>query len=292
MTQTATTTTQSPSGPRKVLEIVGLLKHFGGVKAVDGVDLDVPEGKVLSVIGPNGAGKTTLFNIVTGFYDPDKGDILFGGQHIEGLKPNQITQAGISRTFQSVRLFGNMTVLENVMVGQHCRSKAGMAGPILGFKKTKQEEKEIREKSREILSFFGDRFPRRVQDELAMGLSYADRRRLEIARAMATEPRLLLLDEPTAGMNPSETEGLTRLIRRLCDERGLTVVVIEHDMRLVKGVSDRVAALDYGKKIAEGTYDEVSSNEQVIEAYLGKRHEEERKKAQGGQPPATGGPTT
>ena len=289
MTQTQTAPETARSG-RKLLEIGGLIKHFGGVKAVDGVDLHVLQGEILSVIGPNGAGKTTLFNIVTGFYEPDRGDILFGGQHIEGLKPNQITSAGISRTFQSVRLFGNMTVLENVMVGQHCRTKSGVWGPILGFRKTKQEEKEIREKSTEILSFFGDRFPRRVHEELASGLSYADRRRLEIARAMATDPRLLLLDEPTAGMNPAETEGLTRFIRRLCDERGLTVVVIEHDMRLVKGVSDRVAALDYGKKIAEGTYDEVSSDAQVIEAYLGKRHEEEQKK-QRAKEAGTEGPT-
>jgi branched-chain amino acid transport system ATP-binding protein len=279
MTQTAPRTADASAEHPLVLEIEGLVKHFGGVKAVDGVDLQIREGEVFSVIGPNGAGKTTLFNIVTGFYEPDRGNILFGGQHIERLKPNQITQAGISRTFQAVRLFGNMSVLENVMVGQHCRTKSGVAGPILGFKRTRQEEKDIRERSREILAFFGDRFPRRVQEELASGLSYADRRRLEIARAMATDPRLLLLDEPTAGMNPAETTGLTRLIRRLCDERGLTVVVIEHDMRLVKGVSDRVAALDYGKMIAEGTYDEVSSDEQVIEAYLGKRHEEEQKRA-------------
>ena len=291
MTQTAGATVEQTSGPSRLLEMRGLLKHFGGVKAVDGVDLYVQEGEVLSVIGPNGAGKTTLFNIVTGFYAPDRGDILFGGQHIEGLKPNQITQAGISRTFQSVRLFGNMTVLENVMVGQHCRTKSGMTGAIFGLKRTKREEERIRERSREILSFFGDRFPRRIQEELASGLSYADRRRLEIARAMSTEPRLLLLDEPTAGMNPAETEGLTRFIRRLTDERGLTVVVIEHDMRLVKGVSDRVAALDYGKKIAEGTYDQVSSNEQVIEAYLGKRAEEDQRPA-GARDAETEGPTT
>jgi ABC-type branched-subunit amino acid transport system ATPase component len=292
MTQGATQTIDRTAGARRVLEIDGLLKHFGGVKAVDGVDMYVQEGEVLSVIGPNGAGKTTLFNIVTGFYAPDRGDILFGGQHIEGLKPNQITQAGISRTFQAVRLFGNMTVLENVMVGQHCRTKAGMTGAIFGLKRTKAEEKGIRERAREILSFFGDRFPRRIQDELASGLSYADRRRLEIARAMATEPRLLLLDEPTAGMNPAETTGLTQFIRRLCDERGLTVVVIEHDMRLVKGVSDRVIALDYGKKIAEGTYDEVSSNEHVIEAYLGKRHEQEQKKEKASGHAGTEDPTS
>jgi len=257
-----------------LLEISDLKKYFGGVRAVDGVDFTVEEGSIVSVIGPNGAGKTTLFNVVTGFNPPDSGRIVFAGQSIAGLKPNQVTTVGIARTFQAVRLFPAMTVLENVMVGQHPRTRAGMAGAILRGPRTRREEKQILDKSREILSFFGDRFPRRMENEFAGSLAYADRRRLEIARAMATEPLLLLLDEPTAGMNPAETEGLTKLIRRLRDDRGLTIIVIEHDMRLIKGVSDRVTALDYGKKIAEGTYEEVSSNQQVIEAYLGKRHEE------------------
>ena len=258
-----------------LLQIETLQKHFGGVKAVDGVDLHVDHGEIVSVIGPNGAGKTTLFNIVTGFYEPDSGRIVFDGTSIAGLKPNQITTVGISRTFQSVRLFPNMTVLENVMVGQHPRTNSGLFKAILGLDIA--EERRIEEKAKEILAFFGDRFPRRVHDEYASSLSYADRRRLEVARAMATEPKLLLLDEPTAGMNPRETEGLTKLIGRLRDEWKLTVVVIEHDMRLVKGVSDRVAALDYGKKIAEGTYQEVANNDQVIEAYLGKKHEDVNK---------------
>jgi ABC-type branched-subunit amino acid transport system ATPase component len=262
-----------------LLEIEGLVKHFGGVRAVDGVDLHVDDGEIVSVIGPNGAGKTTLFNIVTGFYDPDSGRISFGEASIARLKPNQITQAGISRTFQQVRLFNNMTVLENVKVGQHCRTKAGVFGSVLSLPAEKKEEDRITERSRQCLRFFGDRFPRQSYGELAAGLSYADRRRLEIARALATDPKLLLLDEPTAGMNPRETQGLTNLIGRLRDELALTVVVIEHDMRVVRGVSDRVVALDYGKKIAEGTYDEVASNEQVIEAYLGKRHDEERRAA-------------
>ncbi|MDQ3646542.1 MAG: ABC transporter ATP-binding protein [Actinomycetota bacterium] len=257
-----------------LLELSGVAKHFGGVKAVDGVDFKVNEGEIVSVIGPNGAGKTTLFNIVTGFYDPTSGQIVFDGHDITGLKPNQVTTVGISRTFQSVRLFKNMTVLENAMVGQHSRTKSSIAGAIFRPPGTRKEEERIERRAKECLAFFGDRFPRRMHDELAAGLSYADRRRLEIARAMATEPKLVLLDEPAAGMNPKETAGLTGLIGRLRDELGLTVVVIEHDMRVVKGVSDRVMALDYGKKIAEGSYQEVSSNERVIEAYLGKRHED------------------
>lgn len=259
-----------------LLELGEVSKHFGGVRAVDGVDLVVEPGEIVSVIGPNGAGKTTLFNIVTGFYAPTSGHIIFDGVNITGLKPNQVTSVGIARTFQSVRLFKNMSIVENVMVGQHPRTKAGILGAIFSPPRVRTEEKMIRKKAEDMLQFFGDRFPRKLHGELAAGLSYADRRRLEIARAMASEPKLLLLDEPAAGMNPRETEGLTKLIARLRDELRLTVVVVEHDMRVVKGVSDRVAALDYGKKIAEGTYEEVSGNDQVIEAYLGKRHEDTR----------------
>ena len=263
-----------------LLQLEGVSKYFGGVKAVDGVDLVVNQGEIVSVIGPNGAGKTTLFNVVTGFNDPTAGKITFDGFNITGLKPNQVTKAGIARTYQAVRLFKNMSVLENVMVGQHSRTHAGIFGAIVRPPGARNEEKKITKRARDMLAFFGDRFPRKIHDELAAGLSYADRRRLEIARAMATEPKLLLLDEPAAGMNPRETEGLTALIARLRDQLGLTVVVVEHDMRVVKGVSDRVAALDYGKKIAEGNYDEVSSNEQVIEAYLGKQHEDTRGREQ------------
>ncbi|MDQ3531757.1 MAG: ABC transporter ATP-binding protein [Actinomycetota bacterium] len=256
-----------------LLEINALHKHFGGVAAVDGVDFHVDAGEIVSVIGPNGAGKTTMFNVVTGFNHPDSGEISFDGRRIDGLKPNQVTSVGIARTFQAVRLFPNMTVIENVMVGQHPRTRAGMLGAVLGLPGARREERDITQRAREVLGFFGDRFPQEIEDEYAGGLSYADRRRLEVARAMATDPKLLLLDEPTAGMNPAETEGLTKLVGRLRDDIGLTIIVIEHDMRLVKGVSDRVVALDYGKKIAEGTYSEVASDQHVIEAYLGTRQE-------------------
>jgi branched-chain amino acid transport system ATP-binding protein len=254
-----------------LLEVRGLVKHFGGLNAVDGVDLDVEAGEILSVIGPNGAGKTTLFNIVTGLYAPDEGSIRFDGHELVGLKPNQICSLGIARTFQTVRLFTNMSVLENAMVGQHCRTRSGVVGAVLRLPGTKAEERQVREEARSALSFFGSRLASYREDQPAFVLSYANRRRLEIARAMATNAKLILLDEPTAGMNPRETQEMTQLIGKLRDERGFTIVVIEHDMRLVKGVSDRVVALDYGRKIAQGTYDEVAHDERVVEAYLGKR---------------------
>jgi branched-chain amino acid transport system ATP-binding protein len=254
-----------------LLEIRGLVRRFGGLNAIDGVDLDVDQGEILSVIGPNGAGKTTLFNIVTGVLGPDKGSIRFDGHDLVGLKPNQICRLGVSRTFQTVRLFTNMTVLENAMVGQHTRTRSGIVGSILRLPGTRAEERRVRERARAALAFFGHRLAGFREDQPAFVLSYANRRRLEIARAMATDPKLILLDEPAAGMNPMETEELTQLIGRLRDERGYTIVVIEHDMRVVKGVSDRVVALDYGRKIAEGTYTEVATDERVIEAYLGKR---------------------
>ena len=253
-----------------LLEIRGLIKRFGGLNAVDGVDLDVEAGEILSVIGPNGAGKTTLFNVVTGLYAPDSGSIVFDGHSLVGLKPNQVCGLGISRTFQTVRLFSNMTVLENAMVGQHCRTRSGVLGAVLRLPRTRVEEQAVREQARSALSFFGSRLASFREDQPAMALSYANRRRLEIARAMATNPKLILLDEPTAGMNPKETEEMIGLIGKLRDERGFTIVVIEHDMRLVRGVSDRVIALDYGRKVAEGTFDEVASDVRVIEAYLGK----------------------
>jgi branched-chain amino acid transport system ATP-binding protein len=256
-----------------LLEVRKLSKHFGGLAAVDEVDFHADEGEVVSVIGPNGAGKTTLFNIVTGFYTYEEGEVRFDGHNIAGLKPNQITRLGIARTFQTVRLFPAMTVLENAMVGQHSRSRSGVFGAVLRLRGTVAEEKQIEERAREALGFFGNNLLSRA-DNLASGLAYADRRRLEVARAMATQPKLLLLDEPTAGMNAREKDEIIDLVSRLRDERAYTVVLIEHDMPVVRGVSDRVVALDFGRRIAEGTYDEVSRDERVIEAYLGKEHEQ------------------
>lgn len=254
-----------------LLDVQQATKRFGGLSALSGLDMHVDEGEIVSVIGPNGAGKTTFFNIITGIYPPDAGELVFDGHHLVGLKPHHITKLGIARTFQTVHLFPNMTVLENAMVGQHCRTRSGILGAILRLPGTVSEEERIREKARDALLFFGSRLAGYRHEQPAFALSYANRRRLEIARAMATEPKLLCLDEPTAGMNPTETQEMTQLIGRLRDERGLTIVVIEHDMRVVKGVSDRVVALDYGAKIADGTYEEVAHNEQVIEAYLGKK---------------------
>jgi ABC-type branched-subunit amino acid transport system ATPase component len=252
-----------------LLQIRGVQKHFGGLYALSGLDMHVDGGEIVSVIGPNGAGKSTLFNVVTGLYPPDEGEILFMGESIVGLPPNQITRLGISRTFQTVHLFPNMTVLENAMVGQHCRSRAGVLGSILRGPRTMREERRITERAKASLEFFGSRLAGYRQDQPAFVLSYANRRRLEMARALATDPTLLMLDEPTAGMNPRETLELRDHIVRMRDELGHTVLVIEHDMRVVKGVSDRVIALDYGQKIAEGSYEEVANDEQVIEAYLG-----------------------
>jgi branched-chain amino acid transport system ATP-binding protein len=254
-----------------LLEVRGVSKHFGGLYALSGLDVSVEEGEILSIIGPNGAGKSTVFNVITGLYQPDAGDVLFRGQSIVGLTPNQITKLGIARTFQTVHLFPNMTVLENAMVGQHCRSRATIVGAILRTPATRQEERRIREQASAALAFFGSRLAGYRQDQPAFSLSYANRRRLEMARAIATQPSLILLDEPTAGMNPRETLELRDHIVRMRDTLGLTILVIEHDMRVVKGVSDRVVACDYGKKIAEGSYDEVASHERVIEAYLGTR---------------------
>jgi branched-chain amino acid transport system ATP-binding protein len=256
-----------------LLEIEKLSKNFGGVRAVDEVDFHADQGEIVGVIGPNGAGKTTLFNVVTGFYERDSGRMRFDGSSLVGLKPNQVTKLGIARTFQTIRLFPNLTVLENAMVGQHCRTHSGVLGTVLQLPRTRHEERRIEERAREVLGFFGDRLSGSREDQLAAELAYADRRRLEIARAMATDPRLLLLDEPVAGMTPVEKREMIELIARLRKERGYTIVLIEHDMPTVKGVSDRVVALDYGRKIAEGTYDEVSRNERVIEAYLGKQEE-------------------
>jgi ABC-type branched-subunit amino acid transport system ATPase component len=253
-----------------LFEVSGLVKSFGGLNAVDSLSLHVNEGEIVSVIGPNGAGKTTLFNLITGFYPADAGSIRFRGQELRGLPPHEITARGIARTFQNVRLFQNMTILENVMVSQHARSKAGVFGSILRTPSQRAEEARIQQVALEQLAFFGTRLVGYRLHQPALVLSYANRRRLEIARAMATQARLLLLDEPAAGMNPRETAEITGLIGRLRDERGFTILVIEHDMRLVRGVSDRVIAMDYGRKISEGSYEDVTADPLVVEAYLGR----------------------
>ena len=252
-----------------LLDVQGVSKHFGGLYALSGLDFAVEEGEILSIIGPNGAGKSTVFNVITGLYAPDDGDVVFRGESIVGLTPNQITRLGIARTFQTVHLFPNMTVLENAMVGQHCRSRTTIFGAVFLTPSMRREERSIREHAERALGFFGRRLAGYRQDQPAFSLSYANRRRLEMARALATEPTLLLLDEPTAGMNPRETLELRDHIVRMRDELGLTILLIEHDMRVVKGVSDRVVACDYGQKIAEGSYEEVANDEHVIEAYLG-----------------------
>ncbi len=258
-----------------LLETKGLSKGFGGLKAIDQLDMHVDKGEIVSVIGPNGAGKTTFFNLISGMLPADAGDATFDGDSLIGLFPNQITALGLARTFQNVRLFPNMTVRENVMVAQHCRTRSGIFASVLRTSRFRREEDQIRRTAEETLGFFGTRLIGYRFDQPAFALSYANRRRLEIARAMGTSPTMLLLDEPTAGMNPRETRELTELIGKLRDDKGFTICLIEHDMHVVRGVSDRVICLDYGRKIAEGTYDQVATNDRVIEAYLGRKAVEE-----------------
>jgi branched-chain amino acid transport system ATP-binding protein len=252
--------------PDVLLQTQLLRKEFGGLVAVDDVDFSVPAGSIVSLIGPNGAGKTTFFNMLTGVYRPTSGLVFFGDEDMTGKPPHAFTQRGIGRTFQNIRLFSNMTALENVLVGMHVRMKASLFGAILRTPGVRHEEREARQRARELLEFSG---LRRKDNELGKNLSYGDQRRLEVARALATQPKLLLLDEPTAGMNPQETADFTAFVGVLRAEHGLAVLLIEHDMRVVMGVSDRVTVLDYGEKIAEGTPQEIQRNERVIEAYLG-----------------------
>jgi branched-chain amino acid transport system permease protein len=256
---------------RPLLQLHGLTMDFGGLRAVDGLSLEVWEGDIVSIIGPNGAGKTTIFNLITGIYSPTGGWVSFAGEDITGLKSHQIVIKGIARTFQSLRLFTNMTVLENVMLSQHCRTHSNLGSILLRLPGFLMEELKIERRAKENLGLFGARLTGFRYNQKAFNLSYANRRRLEIARALSTECRLLLLDEPSAGMNPQETEEITRFISQLRDDYGYTFLVIEHKLRVVKNISDRVVVLDYGRKIAEGDYDEVANREEVIQAYLGRK---------------------
>jgi branched-chain amino acid transport system ATP-binding protein len=262
------------TGDATLLELKDVDKSFGGLRVIADLDLVVKEHEIVSVIGPNGAGKTTLFNLITGIYRPDSGEIQLDGRNLVGVAPHRITELGIARTFQTLRLFLNMTVKENVMAAQYGHTKVGVLRSMVRTPAARREEREIHRLAEEKLAFFGDRLMGYRWDQFAYSLSYANRRRLEIARAMATQARILLLDEPAAGMNPRETHEITELIGKLRDDAGYTILVIEHDMHVVEGISDRVVALDHGVKIAEGSFEAVATDSRVVEAYLGLRKAE------------------
>ncbi|MBI5952393.1 MAG: ABC transporter ATP-binding protein [Chloroflexi bacterium] len=253
-----------------------VVKRFGGLTAVNKMDFNLDKGEIVSIIGPNGAGKTTFFNTITGIYNPEEGDIVFNGKSLIGLRTDQIAERGISRTFQNIRLFSNMSVIENILVGMHPHLKQSAVDSLFRLPSFKKEELDAEKKAEELMAYVG---LKGVGNELAKNLPYGGQRRVEIARALAAEPLLLLLDEPTAGMNPLETEDAIKLFRRIRDEKGITVLLIEHDMRVVMNISERISVMDYGEKIAEGTPAEIRANQRVIEAYLGRgavasQHEE------------------
>jgi ABC-type branched-subunit amino acid transport system ATPase component len=261
--------------PERLLDLRGVTKSFGGLRVVSDLELHVDEGEIVSLIGPNGAGKTTVFNLITGIYRPDTGEIVLGEENLIGLPPHKITRLGVARTFQTLRLFLNMSVRENLMAVAYGNTKATILESMLRLPRARREERETKALAEETLGFFGQRLVGYRLDQPAYSLSYANRRRLEIARAMATKPRILLLDEPAAGMNPAETHEITELIGKLRDDGKYTILVIEHDMHVVEGISDRVVALDHGVKIAEGSFEQVATDARVVEAYLGVRGTEE-----------------
>jgi branched-chain amino acid transport system ATP-binding protein len=270
MTGAVTDTPATPSAPvDAILHADKVTMRFGGLVANKDVDFVIPRGSIVSLIGPNGAGKTTFFNQLTGMLEPTSGDIRFEDQSIVGLPPHDIVEMGIARTFQNIRLFGAMTVIANVMTGAHTRMQASWWASLLKLPAVREEEAATRKRARELLRLVG--LPRRYEEDWAKNLPYGDQRRLELARALASTPKLLLLDEPTAGMNPGETAQMTSLIKRLRDELDLTVLLIEHDMKVVMGISERITVLDYGEKLAEGSPEEIRANPRVIEAYLGKQ---------------------